>query len=130
MLGWDQYGFYKKHGRTCYIRLVFFHLVGSAGHILHSTAYGARNVDALFFMIGYAQCGFYKKHAGKRYANFCFSIRWDLQVLYCTPVCLGWETSTQYFTCSGGPGAVSIKSAPRNVMSILCFYIRLDRLVV
>jgi hypothetical protein len=41
MLGWDRYGFDKKCADTCYAALVFLHLVGSMGHILHSIASGA-----------------------------------------------------------------------------------------
>jgi hypothetical protein len=36
-------------------------------------------------------------------------------------VCPGCETSSHYFSYSGGPGAVSIKSAPGHVMPKLCF---------
>jgi hypothetical protein len=46
MLVWDRYGFHKKHAGTHYAKLVFLHLIGSAGDILHSTASVAQNVDA------------------------------------------------------------------------------------
>jgi hypothetical protein len=38
MLGWDQYGFDKKHTETRYAKLVFFHPVGSTDLIVHSGA--------------------------------------------------------------------------------------------
>jgi hypothetical protein len=36
MLGWDQYGFNKKHGKIRYAELLFLHPVGSVGHVVHS----------------------------------------------------------------------------------------------
>jgi hypothetical protein len=44
--------FSKKRGETRYAELVFLHLVGSAGHVVHSCASGASNIEALFFMVG------------------------------------------------------------------------------
>jgi hypothetical protein len=52
MLGWDRYGFHKKHTRTHYTELVFLHTVEYAGDIVHSGVFGVRNIDALFFMLG------------------------------------------------------------------------------
>jgi hypothetical protein len=51
---------------------VFFHPVGSAGHIMPTGASGARNVDALFFMLGWDWYGFNKKRTGTRYTELMF----------------------------------------------------------
>jgi hypothetical protein len=40
MLGRDRYGFNKKDAGTCYVEQVFFHLVGSVGHVEHISASG------------------------------------------------------------------------------------------
>jgi hypothetical protein len=67
-------GFHKKGVDTHYTEIVFLHLVGSTGHVVHSRASGARNIDALF-------------------------------------------------SCLGGSGAVSIKSAMGHVAPNLFFYL-------
>jgi hypothetical protein len=41
ILRWDGYGFDKKCTRTCYAKLVFLHSIGSVGHVVHSSAFGA-----------------------------------------------------------------------------------------
>jgi hypothetical protein len=49
----DRYGYDKKCAVTRYPKPVFFlHQVGSAGHVVHSSASGKRNVDAPIFMLG------------------------------------------------------------------------------
>jgi hypothetical protein len=75
MLRWYWYGFYKKCVGTRNVELVYLHLMGYAGHVVHS---------------GVSMC----------------------------------KTVTHYFSCSGGPGAVSIKSVLRHVTPNLCFCIR------
>jgi hypothetical protein len=80
MLGWDWYRFHKKRARTHYVNLVFLYLVGSAGHVVHFSASGARNVDALFFTLGWALCGSIKSATGHVTSNKCFSFRWDMWV--------------------------------------------------
>jgi hypothetical protein len=46
--------------------------MGYAAHVVHSGMSGARNVNALFFMICRARCSFHKKHAGTCYAELVF----------------------------------------------------------
>jgi hypothetical protein len=51
MLEWDRYGFDKKRVGTRYAELVLLHPVGSAGDVVHPSASGAQNIDALFVML-------------------------------------------------------------------------------
>jgi hypothetical protein len=49
MLGWDKYEFHKKRWDTLHQTCGFLHPVRFVGHVMHSSAFGLRNVDALFF---------------------------------------------------------------------------------
>jgi hypothetical protein len=46
-----QYGCEKKLNMTRCSELVFLHPVGSAGHVVHSGANEAQNINVLFFML-------------------------------------------------------------------------------
>jgi hypothetical protein len=48
-----QCGFHKRRQWTCYAKDVFFHMVGSACHVVRSGAFKAQNVNALFFMFSW-----------------------------------------------------------------------------
>jgi hypothetical protein len=111
------------HVRTRYIELVFLHLVGSTGHVVHFGTSGARNVDALFFMLRWAGAVLHKKRDGTRYAKLVFLHPVGSWVTYCILMRLGREMSTHYFSCFGGPGAVSIKSILGHVTPNLYFCI-------
>jgi hypothetical protein len=65
-------GFRKKCVGTRCAKLVFLHPVGSAGHVGHSCVFGARNIDALLFMLGWGRCGFQKNHARTRCTELLF----------------------------------------------------------
>jgi hypothetical protein len=84
----------KKCAGKSYTEIVFLPPVGYASHVVHSSASWAQNVNAVFFMLGWAQCGFHKK---------------------CILVHPRHETSMHHFSSSGGPDAVSIKSAPVHI---------------
>jgi hypothetical protein len=61
--------------RTC-----VFHQVGSTGHVVHSGASVAPNVNALFFMLRWTWCGFHKSMSGHVSPNLYFCIQWNLRV--------------------------------------------------
>jgi hypothetical protein len=80
MLRWVGCGIYKKCTGTHDAELVFLHLVGSVGHVVHSGASGVRNSDALLFMLGWDRHRFDKNAPGRVMPYFCFSIWWGMRV--------------------------------------------------
>jgi hypothetical protein len=55
-----------------YAKLVFLHPMVSTGHVVHSGAFGPRNINALFFMLGWDRKGLHKKHNRTHYAELVF----------------------------------------------------------
>jgi hypothetical protein len=72
MLTWALCGFQQKRAETRYAKLVFLHPVRSVGHILHSAASRARNIDVLYFILRWDRDGFDKKCVGSRYTELVF----------------------------------------------------------
>jgi hypothetical protein len=97
--------------------------VGSAGHVVHSSAAGVRNGDELFFMHEWDRYGFNKKRTGTRYAELVFlhPVGSAGHVVHS-----GCKTVTHYFSYSGGTSAQSTKNASGHVTLNLCFCIRWD----
>jgi hypothetical protein len=72
MLEWNRYGYDKTRVESRYAELLILHPVGSSGHVVHFGMYGARIIDALFFMLGGDRYGFDKKRVRTRYAELVF----------------------------------------------------------
>jgi hypothetical protein len=84
MLDWAWWDFHKNRARTSYNKLVLLHPMGSADPVVQSNGSGARNVEALFFMLRSARWGFHKKRAKTRYTELVFlhSVRSTCHVVY------------------------------------------------
>jgi hypothetical protein len=78
-------------------------------------------------MIGWTRCSFHKKHAGTCDAKLVLLHPWGSAGHI---VHSGHELSMHYFSCLGGTGTDSRKSAMRHVIPNLCFCIRWDMQVM
>jgi hypothetical protein len=125
MLGWDQYGFDKKCIGTRYAELSFLYPVGSASHVVHFGASKERIVDTLYFKLRWDRYRFVKNRFSTLYAKLLFlrPVGATGNVVQVRPV---RETSTHYFSCSGGTGTESTKVVLGHATSNFCFCILWD----
>jgi hypothetical protein len=91
MLGWPRCGFHKKRARAHYAELVFLHPVGSVGHVEHFVVSGRETSTHYFSCSCGTDTNSTKSTLGHVTPNLCFSIRWDMRVMWCIPVHLGRE---------------------------------------
>jgi hypothetical protein len=115
MLRWARCRFHKKRDGTRYAELVFLHLVGSAGHVVHNNASGVRIVDALIFHACVGLVQFPQKARRDRLSRTCVFHPVGSVGLIVHLVRSGRETSSHYFSCSRETG-----------MPNFCFYIQWD----
>jgi hypothetical protein len=63
-----------------------------------------------------------KSTAGHVMPNLSFCIQWDLLVTKSIPACPGCQTLKHYFSSSGWPGTVSIKSAQTRYAEVMILH--------
>jgi hypothetical protein len=114
--------FHKKRIVTRYAELVFWDMVESTGHVVHSSASGLRNIDALYFMLEWAWCGSKKSVSLHLTPDLCFSS---------DEICgshrgfrgVRPRNINAVFFMLGWPRCGFQKNAPGHVMLNLCFCI-------
>jgi hypothetical protein len=126
MLGWDRFGFHKKHTGTRYAELVFLHPLRFVGPIVHSGSSGGAKRQHTIFHARVGPVQIPQKAPGHVTLNWCFAssgIRGSRSAVWY----VRWhKTLTHYFPCSGGTSSDSTKSALGHVTPNLCLFIWRD----
>jgi hypothetical protein len=94
MLRWDRYRYDKKRASDILCRTCVFASGGFFGSRSAFWCVRGANVNTLMFKLGWDRYECDKKCAGTHYA----------EIVFLHPVGSGHETSTHYFSGSGGPG--------------------------
>jgi hypothetical protein len=94
---------------------------GSAGHVVHFDASGPQNIDTLFFMRGWALCGVNKMLTVSHYTELLLFAFGRICGSRSAFQCIMPRSIDALFSCSGGSGTVSIKSALGYISLNLCF---------
>jgi hypothetical protein len=125
LLGWDRYGFIKKHTMTRYTELVFLYSVGSVGHVVHFGASEPRNIDTQFTIfhaiVGLVQIQ--QKRIGTYYAELVFLHPVGSAGHVVHSGASGPRNIEALFSWSGGPSTDSLKSTSRHITPNLSFCI-------
>jgi hypothetical protein len=124
VLGWDWCGFHIKRVGTRYTKLVCF----ASGRIYESRSsfWGgqAANVDTLFFVLEWDRYRFDKKRTETHNTELVFLHPVGSVGHVVHSVAFGAQNVLHYISCWGGPGVVSIKSAPGLITPNFSFCIR------
>jgi hypothetical protein len=78
--GWDRCGFHKKRIWTRYAELVFLHLLGYVGHVVHSDVFMCKKSTHYFSCSGGTGTNSTKSVSEHVTPNLCFCIWWDLWI--------------------------------------------------
>jgi hypothetical protein len=120
VLGWAQWRSQTKHIGTCYAKHVFLHMLQSTNHVVHSSASGVWNIDALFSCsneLGVDPLKSTRVHYSK--VVFLHSM-WSVDHVVRSDGSGVWNVDALFF-CSGRHSADPIKSVIRHITLNLYF---------
>jgi hypothetical protein len=109
---------------THYAELVFLHLAGFGGHVVHSGAPGARNVETLFFILRWNRHEIHKKRVRTSYAKTEFLHPVGIVGHIVHKGASEFRNIDALFSCLSGTNTDSTNSALGHITSNLCFFNR------